>query len=70
MFITLRVRNYRFSVLEPLWAAENTARLWTKLFPSYAAFTEMRNNRLPRIPGTNQYDFDTITLQLHTDPLE
>ncbi|CAA99766.1 Piwi domain-containing protein [Caenorhabditis elegans] len=68
MFITIRVRNHRFSLLEPLWNAENKAGLWTKFFPSYAAFREAHNNALPRIANSSQYDFDTISLQLHIDP--
>lgn len=68
MFIPLRIHTYRYSVLEPFWAAEHTAALWTKLFPTYAAFTSSQNRPLSRLPGTAQYDFDAISLQFHLDP--
>lgn len=68
MFITVRIQNYRYAVLEPFWAAEHTASLWTKLFPTYAAFTEAQNRPLPRLDNSAQYDFDTISLQFHLDP--
>ncbi|ULU10949.1 hypothetical protein L3Y34_014871 [Caenorhabditis briggsae] len=68
MFITIRIQNFRFPVLEPFWAAEHTANLWTKLFPSYATFTAAQNRPLPRVGNTEQYDFDAISLQFHLDP--
>ncbi|CAL2030747.1 unnamed protein product [Caenorhabditis brenneri] len=68
MFIPIRILTYRYSVLEPFWAAEHTAALWTKLFPTYASFAASQNRPLPRVGNTAQYDFDTISLQFHLDP--